>query len=107
MTDICRLCASLKTLDHLFTLGDPNLSIRKKLSRCCQLKLPDGDDLLPQNVCKNCVQTLENCWTFAENVAQAQETLRKAFSVDFVQSVIGGHAGAGKMGEDGRHKMEF
>lgn len=101
MTDICRLCASLKTLDHLVTLGDPALSLKQKLNRCCQLDLPDGDDLLPQNVCDNCVQSLDNCWTFAENVAQAQETLRKAFSVDFVHNFISASETIVKMEHDG------
>lgn len=81
MTDICRLCASLKTLDHLMLINDPDLSLKIKLMRCCQLELPGGDDdLLPQNVCDNCVQRLNKSWQFANDVTDAQETLRKAFA---------------------------
>lgn len=88
MTDICRLCASLKTLDHLVTMTDPQLDIKRKLLRCCQLELREDDDFLPQNVCTVCIQSLENSWTFAENVSEAQKTLRKAFSDDFAQKLI-------------------
>lgn len=88
MTDICRLCASLKTLDQLVTIEDPALALKKKLTRCCQLEFDDNEDFLPQNVCLVCVQNLENSWNFAENVSQAQQTLRKAFSVDFAKKLI-------------------
>lgn len=82
MTDICRLCASLKTFEHLVFIDDPSLALKKKLLRCCQISLSIEDDLLPQNVCNSCIQRLDNSWAFAENVSQAQETLRKAFLID-------------------------
>lgn len=89
MTDICRLCASLKTLEHLTPIDEPSLSLKRKLLRCCQLELPSNADVLPQNVCDNCVQRLESAWTFAESVAQAQETLQTAFSTtDFVRQPV-------------------
>lgn len=88
MTDICRLCASLKRLDHLVTLADPNLSVKAKLLRCCQVELPANDDFMPQNVCTDCVSNLNSSWIFAEKVSQAQETLKQAFVVDFDQNLI-------------------
>lgn len=83
MTDICRLCATLKRLDHLTTLADPELDAIPKLWRCCQLDFPpDHDELLPQSVCHDCVCHLNASYAFAERVQQAQETLRQAFLVD-------------------------
>lgn len=83
MTDICRLCASLKRLDHLQTLTNPALEATEKLARCCQMVFPPAnDEYLPQNVCFDCVVHLNASFAFAERVEQAQETLRQAFLVD-------------------------
>lgn len=83
MTDICRLCATLKRLDHLTTLADPELDAFPKLWRCCQLDFPPvHDELMPQSVCHDCVCNLNASYAFAERVQQAQETLRQAFLVD-------------------------
>lgn len=83
MTDICRLCASLKRLDHLMTLADPALAAAAKLSRCCRMDFPPPhDEFLPQNVCFDCVAHLNASYAFAERVHQAQETLRHAFLVE-------------------------
>lgn len=83
MTDICRLCASLKTLDQLQTIEDPTLSVKQKLARCCQFEFPAEDDFLPQCVCNDCILCLNNSWTFSEKVLQAQETLKRAFLIDY------------------------
>lgn len=85
MTDICRLCASLKILNQLVTIGEPELDILPKLIRCCNIELPRTDDFLPQSVCRDCVQNLNASWAFSEKVLQAQETLRQAFLVDINQ----------------------
>lgn len=91
MTDICRLCASLKILDHLRPIDEPSLALRRKLLRCCQLELPNDADYLPQSVCDVCMQRLDSAWSFAESVTQAQETLQKAFdSVEFNRKPING-----------------
>lgn len=84
MTDICRLCASLKRLGVLIPLSDPSQAVKKKLRRCCQLELPANDEFMPQSVCNDCVGQLNACWSFAERVEQVQETLRQAFVDDFV-----------------------
>ena len=83
MADFCRLCASLKTLPQLIPAADPSLSLKQKLARCCQLELPQNDEFLPQNVCNECVQQLNNSWVFSEKVRQAQDTLKQAFIIDF------------------------
>lgn len=80
MTDICRLCASLKILDQLRSIGEPNLRIVEKLSRCCSLEL-SSDELMPQSVCQECVLSLNSSWNFAEKACQAQEILKKAFII--------------------------
>lgn len=83
---ICRLCASLKRLDHLITIADPSLSVKAKLLRCCQVELPSNDDFMPQNICTDCLGHLNNSWLFSEKVRQAQDTLKQAFMSD--QQVI-------------------
>lgn len=87
MTDICRLCASLKRLDHLITIADPSLSVKTKLLRCCQVEL-SHNPILPQNICKECLSSLNNSWVFAERVLECQRTLEQAFLSDFDQQVI-------------------
>ncbi|KAJ6636674.1 Zinc finger protein [Pseudolycoriella hygida] len=79
MTDICRLCASLKILEQLTSITEPNLRIAEKLSRCCSLEL-SHDELMPQSVCKECVSSLDISWNFAEKACQSQVVLKKAFS---------------------------
>lgn len=82
MTDICRLCASLKTFEQLKFIDDPSLDLKKKLLRCCQINISHSNELLPQNVCSNCIQRIDSAWAFAEEVSLAQETLCKAFLID-------------------------
>lgn len=85
MTDICRLCASLKILDQLTSLAEPNLRLIEKLSRCCSLEL-SPDELMPQSICQECVLSLESSWNFAEKVCQAQDILKKAFIIRSVKN---------------------
>lgn len=66
MTDICRLCASLKRLDHLITIADPSLSVKNKLLRCCQVELSQSP-LLPQNICTDCGKFLAKGKLFIHN----------------------------------------
>lgn len=85
MTDICRLCASLKILDQLTSIAEPNLRIVEKLSRCCSVEL-SLDELMPQSICQECVVSLESSWNFAEKVCQAQDILKKAFIIRSVKN---------------------
>lgn len=85
MTDICRLCASLKILDQLTSLAEPNLRLIEKLSRCCSLEL-SPDELMPQSICQECVLSLDSSWNFAEKVCQAQDILKKAFIIRSVKN---------------------
>lgn len=80
---ICRLCATLRKADCFVHIRDPNLNLIAKLERCCQFTLPE-DDHLPENVCVDCVQTLHNCWSFAEKVHEAQESLLALYAVEDV-----------------------
>lgn len=83
MTDICRLCASLKTLEQLVLLDEPNLLLKTKLAKCCAFEIPEHDEYLPQNVCKDCMLCLNKSWSFAEKVLQSQDILKKAFLIEF------------------------
>lgn len=79
MAEICRLCASFKTTDLLVPLLDPTHSIPAKVEKCCRINISNEMDL-PQNVCKGCLDTLNMSHAFAETVAMAQNTLRKAIA---------------------------
>lgn len=85
MTDICRLCASLKILDQLTSIAEPNLRIVEKLARCCSIEL-SSDELMPQSICQECVVKLDSSWIFAEKVCQAQDILKKAFMIRSVKN---------------------
>ncbi len=80
MTDICRLCASLKILDQLTSIAEPNLRLTEKLSRCCSVEL-SANELMPQSICHECVLSIDSSWNFAEKVCQAQDILKKAFII--------------------------
>lgn len=105
MTDICRLCASLKILDHLTVMGEPNLQLREKLSRCCSIELPSNDELMPQSVCRECISSLNTSWNFAEKVFQAQEILKKAFNIVTLKNAETEDQGNAFDGRHSRNKL--
>lgn len=79
MAEICRLCASFKTIDLLVPLFDAIHSIPAKVEQCCRVNISDEREM-PQNVCKGCLEALNKGVSFAETVAMAQNTLRKAIA---------------------------
>lgn len=79
MAEICRLCASFKTIDLLVPLFDAIHSIPAKVEQCCRVNIADEREM-PQNVCKGCLESLNKSITFAETVTMAQNTLRKAIA---------------------------
>lgn len=84
---ICRLCAKLCKNQKLTSLDDPFRCIRSKLFRCSQIDITDDNKALPQNVCKDCVESLEHCWNFTETVSAAQTKLQLQFSDDPLSGV--------------------
>lgn len=80
MTDICRLCATVKTIDELLNIKDPYYSIETQVYQSCQINLSD-DEHLPQNACTDCFQSLNTCIGFINGIIRAQETLKEAFYV--------------------------
>lgn len=79
MAEICRLCASFKTIDLLVPLFDAVQSIPAKVEQCCRIIITDEREM-PQNVCKGCLDALNKSCAFAETVTMAQNTLRKAIA---------------------------
>lgn len=78
MENVCRLCAIEKAPKELaYRIDDETLNIEQKLIDCCRwnslVEEEHGD--LPKWICGACFQKLEQSWEFAENVAQAQNTL--------------------------------
>lgn len=78
MENVCRLCANEKLPDELTcSIDDQALNIEQKLIECCRWNalITNEYDGFPRRVCFVCYQQLENCWSFAESVAQAQQQL--------------------------------
>ncbi|XP_055388208.1 zinc finger protein 182-like [Condylostylus longicornis] len=82
MASICRLCATLRKIESFVNLHDTSLDICMKLEKCCQLIVPRSNDVLPQNVCNECVLNLNDCWKFFQKVHESQESLSKIFYID-------------------------
>lgn len=76
MENICRLCGKKKTPKQLaHTIG---LNVEQKLIECCRwnsLVSREYDELMPKSICMACFRQLENSWSFAESVAEAQQKL--------------------------------
>lgn len=104
MTDICRLCASLKILDQLTSIAEPNLRLVEKLARCCSIEL-SPDELMPQSICHECVLSIDSSWNFAEKVYQAQDILKKAFIIQTSQNDAPDEPGNSFNGTTSRHKV--
>lgn len=77
MIGICRLCAKYHIL-YTTNITDPDHSIPSKILQYCQLEL-SKDIRLPQNVCVECVDSLNSTIEFIENVKNAQVTLVSSF----------------------------
>lgn len=78
MSGLCRLCAETRPLEKMNDISDPTLNIEQKLVDCCRwthLKELESNENLPQHICIVCNEKLEQCWLFAENVANAQHKL--------------------------------
>lgn len=73
--NLCRLCAKTKFPDEIVGQIDNEASdIETKLIACCQWNTFNEIDSkkLPQNVCNDCFQSLQQCWEFSEQIRCAQ-----------------------------------
>jgi len=86
MSDVCRLCASVKSMADLVHIQDPNICLESKLMRCCQIIL-SNEPLLPQSVCEECIQHLEASWKFAEMVSATQEHFKQDLLVNVEENL--------------------
>lgn len=79
MDELCRLCASAKPFNRLtIRISDSKLNVEEKLIACCQWnKYKQDDDNLPDAICCECYERLQECWLFSESIASAQEKLRR------------------------------
>lgn len=79
MESTCRLCAKTKTSRQLtYYINDPVSNIEQKLIDCCRWTSFENhkNENLPQRICSDCYEHLNNSWLFAEKVEQAQLTLQ-------------------------------
>lgn len=80
MTEYCRLCAELKESNEIIaTIDDVEQSVQEKLRACCDWTAESSDQRLPNGVCMICLDKLDKCWLFAQNVQLAQQKLIEIF----------------------------
>lgn len=74
MFSYCRLCAEQKKTTELKkTIFD--WGIKEKLIACCMWKTSNEEYQIPQTVCNECVDQLENCWRFAQRINDSEQKL--------------------------------
>lgn len=74
MFSYCRLCAEQKKASDLKkTVFD--WGIKEKLVACCMWKASNDEYQIPQTVCNDCVDQLENCWRFAMRISESEQKL--------------------------------
>lgn len=70
--DLCRLCGLEKTAEEsLFDISDETV---QETFRKCSVYI-EKNKLLPQNICTDCFEIVDNFSKFLDNVAQVQERL--------------------------------
>lgn len=85
MNDLCRLCASTKPFNRLtIQIKDSILNVEEKLIACCQWKkYAHDDDKLPDAICFDCYEKLQECWLFSTSIEKSQAKLRKILHRNF------------------------
>ncbi|XP_005185360.1 zinc finger and BTB domain-containing protein 17 [Musca domestica] len=78
MIYLCRLCASLKKPDYLVTINDETNDICQKAKVCCQVEIKMKDPK-PKQICRECVESLNDCYKFYMKVKDAQEALETIY----------------------------
>lgn len=82
MDTVCRLCAKEKPSKQLVnSIEDEKLDIPQKLIDSCRWNsiVTTEYATLPKKICKVCYGKLQLCWSFAENVARAQDQIFSMF----------------------------
>lgn len=81
MFSYCRLCAEQKKTNELKkTIFD--WGIKEKLISCCMWKPSNEEYQIPQTVCNDCVEQLENCWKFAMRITESEQKLLQLLQLD-------------------------
>ncbi|XP_055311614.1 zinc finger protein 84-like isoform X1 [Sitodiplosis mosellana] len=77
MFRLCRLCAKYTEPTELITLIS---ELEFKLTLCCGWKQSENELQFPKNACNSCVGQLQQSWSFAERVCEAERQLNKIAS---------------------------
>jgi hypothetical protein len=72
MSDICRLCGDFKLLNVLKSINDKYCDVQVKLKKYFHISL-DHDEMLPNTVCFRCIEELNKCCRFADQIVSVQE----------------------------------
>lgn len=71
--EVCRLCSKPKNINNLTPLNE---SMKSKFSSAFKIHLIDNF-LLPKNVCKICIDKVENSFNFYQQVLSVESELKK------------------------------
>lgn len=77
MLSLCRLCGGC--MDRAETSIEIS-KLESKLRLCCDWKLAENEERLPQRACQMCFDELQRSWSFAEKVSATQRMLQKLSS---------------------------
>ena len=75
MSDICRLCGELQPFETLSCINDEDFCLSYKLELYLDIIL-DPHKLLPNQICDECKNTLENYCRFKDQVKITQDKLK-------------------------------
>ncbi|XP_036328092.1 zinc finger protein 665-like isoform X2 [Rhagoletis pomonella] len=76
MVGLCRLCAAVRKTDMLIPMS---VDVCQKLRQCFAMEMCQPEDKLPRRACANCIEALQNSFTFFKKLQEAQETLALLF----------------------------
>ncbi|XP_018330725.1 GATA zinc finger domain-containing protein 14 [Agrilus planipennis] len=81
--ELCRLCATnqQKEKTHIFHEQGRKIQLQNKIQSCLSLKVCEND-FLPKVVCSQCLNTLEECYTFKKE-CQTSETMLSSYFNNF------------------------
>lgn len=74
MIPYCRLCADEKK-DYEF--ASELSEIKQMLIKCCKWQKSENEHQLPQHVCYACIEKLDHCWEFLNQVETADKILNE------------------------------
>lgn len=79
---ICRIC-----LSENMNMEMINASIAEMLITCCDISIHEMDNL-PKNICFNCIQSAQNCFSFREQCKRSENFLKEIIKYNEEQTYL-------------------